>query len=91
MPDPQTTPGYLHLRSGLPSRDALVLDLLKIRASRETPEGGRESARWAEEAVDKIQPLRHSIALLTPYGEVELVAGSLEALDWSRRVLDGEI
>jgi hypothetical protein len=75
------------LRSGLPTEERLVLELLKIRASVTDPGNGSNATKWAQDAV-KALSVRHSIEWVSPYGDIEFSSKSLEALNWLKSELE---
>lgn len=75
------------LRSGLPSKEQLVLELLKIRASVIDAGVGTEAVKWAQDAAEALS-LRHSFGWMSPYGDIEFASDSLEALNWLKDELE---
>lgn len=87
--DRMTAYGLTHqpLRSGLPTEEQLVIELLKIRAAVPESRSGPDAISWARDAVKELS-LRHMFGWTTPFGNVELVSDSLEALNWMKRELE---
>lgn len=75
------------LYSGLPAREKLMIDLLKIRAA--VPDTSGEGASlWVKKAVEGLLPIHHSFGYVTPYGDVTILADELKALNWLKSELE---